>query len=41
MVHINNLQEETPISMAQSTRHSKGQEFWKYQEKRKRIAKEQ
>ena len=41
IVHLNNLQEETPISQAQSTRYSKGQEFHNRQKEWERIKREE
>ena len=40
-VHVNNLQEETPIIKVQRTRYSQGLEFLKHQAEQKRIEKEQ
>ena len=40
-VHVNNLQEKTPISKVQRTRYSQGQELLERQAEQKRIEKEQ
>ena len=40
-VHVNNLQEETPISKVQKTRYSQGQELLKRHAEHKRIEQEQ